>query len=477
MSLNRRQFIVGSAAVVGGGLVLGFTAYNVAASRTQVQAARLAERNGARLLAGWVTIAPDDTITVLVPHADVGQGTHTALAMILAEELDADWAKVRTHQAPADQAFANWFLAEGFTLEPGVLIDSGVADPVFKVAARSMGLQLTGGSTAVRCTGNFGMRHVGAAARLMLIDAAAERWGVSPAALTTRDSRVIHAAADRAFRYGELIERAAAMPVRSRPALKSKKLYRLVGQSPLRLDIPPKVLGFQIYGIDLRLPDLRYAATMAAPIHGGELTSLDPAPAMAMPGVQDVIELRDSVAVIALEPWQALNAVDALTPVFSDAHAANVSSRSIYEDQSRALRNGKAEVQLRIGHAAEQFAAAARSLESEYQAPFLHHAQMEPINITAQWQGGQLTLWSGAQDPLTARKFSAELAELPLEKVTLNPMPIGGSFGRKVGPDADCIYYRQSIEIARRCAPAPVKLIWSRAEDTMQGSYRPSASR
>ena len=473
MALSRRKFLVGSGAVVGGGVLIGFMAYGTSESNTYQSAAKLTEHNGARLLAGWVTIAPDDATTVLIPHADFGQGTHTALAMMLADELDADWSKVRALQAPPDEAFANWFLAESFTLRPGVLMNSGIADPVFKVVARRLGLQLTGGSTAVRCTGEFGLRRVGAGARHMLIRAAANQWSVPVDSLTTRDSVVTHSASGRQLRYGELVEAAARLSVPSRPRLKPREQHRLMGQSVLRPDIPPKVAGHFTYGIDVKLPDLRYAATKAAPVHGGKLMFVDTEPVLNMNGIETVMELPDSVAVIAREPWQALRAVATLSPHYSAGNAASVSTESLYADQLIALDRGEREQKLKIGSAKKALASAPKKIESTYRAPFLHHAQMEPINVTAQWKDGELHVWTGVQDALTARRFLAETAGVSTDAVHLHSLPLGGSFGRKTGPDQDAIYYPQIVAIAKRCTPHPVKLIWSREEDTAQGWYRP----
>lgn len=476
MPLTRRRLLIGGGAVLGGGLLVGFTALNFANSAARARATKLAARDGAYLLAGWVTIAPDDAITVLIPHADFGQGIHTALAMMLAEELDAEWSKVRAVQAPADEAFANWFLAESYTLKSGVLLDSGLSDPLFQMIARRVGLQLTGGSTAVRFTGAFGMRHVGAAAREMLVRTAAQRWDVSPRHLSTRDSVVFHAASGRQLRYGELVAAAAELAVPSRPSLKRRQAYRLLGRSLPRPDVHPKVVGTHPYGVDVRLPNLRYATSKAAPVHGGRLLSVDAAPAFGVPGVEHVLNLPDSVAVVAREPWQAFKALALLAPRFSTANAEHVSTQSLYAEQLVALEKAERMEKLKIGAAAQVLSRAARTVESVYRAPFLHHAQMEPINITGQWQAGHLTIWAGVQDPLTARRFSAQIAGLPIESVTLHSLPLGGAFGRRTGPDEDSIWYRQIVAIAKACSPHPVKLIWSREEDTAQGWYRPLVS-
>ena len=472
MTVTRRQFLLGSSAVVGGGILVGFMAYGTDESPTT----KSIERNGTKLLAGWVAIAPDDTTTVLIPHADFGQGTHTALAMMLAEELDADWSKVHAEQAPGEDAFAYWFLAESFMLDSGWLLDSGMADPLFKFVARRMGLQSTGGSTAVRCTGEFGLRHVGAGARQMLITAAARRWSVPVESVTTRDSIAMHAASGQQLRYGELVEDAARISVPSRPPLKPRDQYRLVGQSLPRPDIPRKVTGTLRYGIDVQLPNMLYAATHSAPVHGGKLLSLDSAVATGMPGVEKIIQLDAAVAVVAREPWQAFRALNAMSAHFSAEGAGEVTTQSLYAAQLTALDDARREKKLSIGSARHTLSQASTKIEAVYRAPFLHHAQMEPMSVTAQWQNGELSLWAGVQDPLTANRFLAEAAEVSKQAVHLHSLPIGGSFGRKNGPDENSIYYRQIVAIAKRMAPRPVKLIWSREEDTAQGLFRPLVS-
>jgi isoquinoline 1-oxidoreductase subunit beta len=249
-------------------------------------AVRQVQGEGEHLLAGWIKIGADDTVTIYIPHVDMGQGTHTALAMLAAEELDADWARVRTERAPAEKTFANRFLARGWIIADRTfpLVD-GLIETVFVEAARQMNLQITGGSTAVRMTGRFGMRQVGAAAKFMLISAAAERWGVPAARLTVRDGVVTDATSGRSARFGELAEAAARQRVPADAPLKKPADWRLVGTSPGRLDIPAKTDGSFAYGIDFTLPDMLHAAVRSAPVHGGRLIRVDPAPAREMPGV------------------------------------------------------------------------------------------------------------------------------------------------------------------------------------------------
>ena len=322
--MKRRNFLIG-AAVAAGGLALG---YRVWTDFFEAQAATLVTGDGGSLLGGWVKIATDDTVTVYVPHVDMGQGTHTALAMMLAEELDADWSKVRTERAPGEKAFANRFLAEGWILQgwrPPAFLE-GAIDTAFGEAARFANLQITGGSTAVRFTGQAGLRIIGAAARAMLIEAAARRWRVNTRELVAADSVVSHSSSGRTARYGELAFEAATLSVPTSPRFKPRQDYKIIGRSVPRLDIPAKVTGAMQYGIDVHLPGMIYATVKAAPVHGGRLQSVDPAPAMKVKGVERVVPLDDAVAVVAQGYWPASRGLTALAPVFSDGGNAAVSS-------------------------------------------------------------------------------------------------------------------------------------------------------
>jgi isoquinoline 1-oxidoreductase beta subunit len=474
--MKRRTFLIGSAAAVGGlagGLTLGYRAW---AGAFDAHAAALVARDGESLLGGWIRIGTDDTVTVFIPHVDMGQGTHTALAMMAADELDADWSRVRVERAPAEKAFANRFLAEGWVMQgrqvPAFL--DGAMDMAFAEAARLHNLQITGGSTAVRFTGQVGMRVVGAAARAMLVRAAARRWGVAADALAAADGVVSHAASGRSARYGELAADAARLSVPATPRLKQRKDYRIVGTSPPRLDIPAKVRGAAGYGIDVELPGMLYAAVKAAPVHRGRLVSVDPAPALAQPGVERVVRLERAVAVVARSWWQANRALAALSPRFSDGGSAAASSATLFADQERALAAGAGKPLHSLGDAATalQSAPAGRVVEAVYRVPFLHHASMEPINATARFKDGKLTVWAGEQDGLGSKAKLAKRTGLRAADITLIPLPVGGSFGRRMAATSG--YLDQAARIAIALSPRPVKMIWSREEDFAQGAYRPA---
>ena len=470
--MKRRTFLIGSLAAAGG-LALGYRAWGSAFDQ---QAAALVTRDGENLLGGWIKIGADDTVTVYIPHVDMGQGVHTALAMMAAEELDADWSRVRAERAPAEKAFANRFLAEGWVLQdvdvPPFL--DGAVDMTFAEAARFLNLQITGGSTAVRFTGQVGMRVVGAAARSMLIEAAARRWGIGAQQLAAAGGVVSHAASGRSARYGELAADAARLSVPATPRLKARKDYKIVGTSPPRLDIPAKVKGAAGYGIDVALPDMLYAAVKAAPVRGGRLVAVDSAPALAMAGVERVVRLKRAVAVVAQSYWQASRALAALAPEFSDDGHGAVSSSTLFAEQERLLASERGSSVHSVGDAdaALRRAPAGRVVEATYRVPFLHHATMEPINATAQFKDGKLTVWAGEQDALGSRANLAKWTGLSASNVALVPLPVGGSFGRRMALAAG--YLELAARIAMQMAPRPVKMIWSREEDFAQGTYRPA---
>lgn len=469
--MRRRTFLFGSAAAAGG-LVLGYRAWAASYERAAVGQV---QGEGEHLLAGWLKISTDDTVTVYVPHIDMGQGTHTALAMLAAEELDADWSKVRAERAPGEKTFANQFLARGWIIEDRKfpLVD-GAVDMAFEEVARFIDLQITGGSTAVRMTGRFGMRRVGAAARAMLVGAAASRWNVPPAQIVVRDSIVTDPGSGRRARFGELAEAAARLPVPHGVPLKQPGVWRIAGTSPGRLDIPAKTDGSFGYGIDLRLPDMLHAALRSAPVHGGRLVDVDLAPARAMPGVLDALRLDNAVAVIAASWWQARRAVDVLAPLFSDGGAKVLDEVALHgaQDQALVLPDGRGMVE--IGDAVEAFEATAEThrIAATYRVPYLHHATMEPINITAQFAEGRLTVWGGEQDALGTKARLIELSGLSPNAVTFHGLAAGGAFGRRTPVSAD--YLDHIVPLARAASPRPVKLILSREEEFTHGAYRPA---
>jgi len=453
---TRRAFI-GAGTLVGGGFVLGVSGLALAPSRHSVVSDDAADKGE---LTTWITVTPDDIVTVLVPHCEMGQGSQTALAMMAAEEMNADWSLVRIREAPALDNYATAYMARPMMPAiPGPFV-RGVDYGTYRLA-RWFGFQATGGSTAVRGTGVYGMAVAGAAAREMLVSAAAARFGVSASELSAASSRIVHAASGKSASFGELAKAAAKIPVPTSPALKSPDGYTIRRTARPRHDIPSKVNGSAIYGIDFTMPGMLYAAVEIAPVYGGKLTSVDASPAEAMPGVKRVVKLDEAVAVVADSYWRAHRAVLALKPVFDDAGHGNVSSATIFAAFDKAL-----------GAAPEVPAHAAKVITCDYRVPFLAHATMEPMACTARVDGDHAEIWAGTQDPLNARSIAAKALGMDVEKVNVTNLLLGGGFGRRLPYTFD--YVDMAARIAKAMSPTPVKMVWSRENDIQHDYYRPA---
>jgi isoquinoline 1-oxidoreductase subunit beta len=473
MGLKRRALLLGSAALVGGGLF----AVHFRARSNASRAAALTTKNGEYSFAGWLKIAQDDAITLYVPHVDMGQGIYTALAQMCLEELDGDWKYVTVETAPADVAFANGPLIKGF-------IGGGLSLPTFLAgtqtalldeAARFNTVQFTGGSTALRLTGQFGMRVVGAAARAALLETAAEVLKVSVSELRVEKSLVAHEASGRSLRFGELAQRASQRSLDSAPALKARSSFKLIGTSPPRLDVPSKVNGQVKYGIDVNFNHMRVATLRMAPVFGEFLQSVDETPALAVAGVHKVLRLPNAVVVVANGYWAASQGLNALRPVFAKAtKSTNASlidsSEALFAAQGQTLK-GTLEKHFEKGRVENALKTSdAVRVEATYQVPFLHHASLEPISLTAHFYDQRLEVWGSIQDPLTARHYIAQAAGLSVDQVSFHATPIGGSFGRRFPSSAPQLQQIASIAVQ---LDSPVKLIWSREEDVTHGAYRP----
>ena len=472
MGMIRRTFLIGSVAVVGGG-IFGIKYADSSASST---AAKLTEGKGGHNFGTWIGVGEDDSITLYSPHTDIGQGSNTGLAQMLAEELDADWSKVVVTSAPAESPFANVTLARGFLADmsgyPGLI--GGLPTALMSMLTRSLNLQITGGSSSLRFTGEKALRVIGAATRLAMIETAAKRLGVPAGELTTADSKVLHAKTGKSLRYGELAAEAATHSLETTPKLKDPKDFKFIGKPIPRFDIPAKVNGTAQYGMDVIKPGMRVATVIAAPVRGGKLTSVDPAPAMAVSGVEKVIKLEGAVVVVARGYWQALKGARALAPKFTDGGNGLVSTATIFAEQDKLRADGKPDSTAGGGDVDAAFkAGTARLIEADYRMPFLHHAMMEPFALTAHYKDGHLDVWGGMQDPLGAKAAAAKAAGLAADKVTFHPMLIGGSFGRRLPMYMEVV--DQVAQIAMQL-PYPVKLIWSREEELTQGAYRPQSS-
>jgi isoquinoline 1-oxidoreductase subunit beta len=469
---KRRAFLFGGLAIAGAGVFgVVFTDHS-AANR----AIKLTQGKSEASFSTWLKIGQDDVITIYSPHTDIGQGSNTGLAQMLAEELDADWQNIKLVSAPAESAFANTGLGRGFLAEmtgqPGII--EGIPTSLLSMIARSMNLQITGGSSALRFTGQKTMQIIGASVRLALIEAAAIRLSVSAAELSTANSRVIHAKSGKSLGYGELAIAAAGLSLASDPPLKKPKDYKLRGKSIARLDIPAKVNGTAQYGIDFSMPEMRVATIMAAPVRGGKLKTVDAAPALAIAGVEKVIKLDDAVAVVAKGFWAAMSGLRALSPEFSDGGHSAISTASIFASHDALFSGSKPESDDGTGDVAKAFAGvSSKAISARYQLPFLHHAMMEPFALTAFHHNGKLDIWGGMQDPLATKMAAAEVSGLSEDNVTFHPMLIGGSFGRRLPMYMEIV--TQVTKLAMQL-PYPVKLIWTREEEVAQGAYRPQSS-
>jgi isoquinoline 1-oxidoreductase beta subunit len=468
----RRRFLI-AVGVVGGALVVG--GYLLYRERDRL---RLPEGvpapPGQSWLTGWLRIGADGSVTVMVPRQEMGQGVSTALPMLVAEELDCDPASLRYEQAPIDPLYANaTVLGDSVPFRPD--------DPSWMARlarhtqfkfAEVLGIQATGGSTSVRDAWEP-MRLAGAAARAMLVAAAAARWKVSAADCRTERGRVLHG--ERSLAYGELAGDAARQPIPGAPPLKDPSRYRVIGTALARLDIPAKTEGKAAFAIDTRLPGMRYAAIAQCPVFGGSIKRVDASKARQMPGVQQVIELEATstsaaaVAVVADGWWRAKQALEALAIEWNEGPNAKLDSAAQRELYATLLEKGDATVYEDLGDAPGTLAAAGQVIEAQYEVPYLAHATMEPINATALVKDGRCEVWVGNQAPTLVQWMAAKPAGVADVKV--HTPYLGGGFGRRIEMDVVV----QAAAIAQRVPGVPVQLIWSREEDTQHDVYRPMA--
>lgn len=473
MKMNRRRFLLGTT-LVGGGLLLG---YAVSRPSRQSLANRDYADTGQTFLTTWLRIDPDNQVTVIVPHSEMGQGVLTSLPMMAADEMDADWDLVRVEQAPATDLFANGVLIKGFAMSMGLsvpgFLDRSVNALTLK-AAEIMNMQITGGSSSVRFTGEMGMRAAGAAARQMLISAAAEQWQVPASECIARESFVYHEASGRNLSFGELATAAAAFDPPANPVLKRPEQFTLMGKPIARVDIPAKVDGTAMFGVDARPEGMLYAAVSTAPVFGGKLERVDNVDAVLQRrGVQRVIELEDAVAVVADNYWRASEALKVLEPVFSSTEHDTRDSAEIFAAFDNALDDGKRNKDVAAGDTATAFDSAAEVFTASYRVPYLAHAAMEPMNCTVHFHDGRCDVWTGTQDNLGIRGRVASVAGLNENDVTVHAFYLGGGFGRRLPQSTNTI--DQATEIASHF-DVPVQTLWSREEDTRQDYYRPAVS-
>jgi isoquinoline 1-oxidoreductase beta subunit len=441
-TLNRRSFLVGTAAA-SGGLSLGFhVPFGIEEAAAQKAAATA--NPGAEVNA-WVFIKPNDTVVVRIARSEMGQGTLTGLAQLVVEELECDWNKVTTEYPTPGQNLAR---------------------------NRVWGDMSTGGSRGIRSSNEY-VRKGGAAARSMLLQAAAERWKVPLAELAVSKGVVTHTQSKRTTTYGKLAAAAAKLPPPDPKEIKLKdpKDWTIAGQSMKRLDTADKVNGRQIYAIDLKLPGMLNAAIKDCPVFGGKVKSYDEASVKSMPGVRHVVKVGETaVAVVADTWWQAKKALEALPIEWNEGDNAKVSSATIAERLKEGLDAPEGAIGQKIGDAQGAINSAVKKVEAVYYSPFVNHATMEPMNTTAKYMADRCEVWVPTQNGEAALAAAAEASGLPLAKCEVYKIHLGGGFGRR-GAFHD--YVRQAVWIAKQIPDVPIKMIWSREEDMMHGFYRP----
>jgi len=467
-SRARRRFLIGST-VAAGGLFVGWQLLGTDGPPDPVALMNPGADEAA--LNAWVKIALDGTVTVAVPRSEMGQGVHTALPMILAEELDADFAKVRVIGAEIDKVYVNsTMLPDGLPFGPHD--DSFIARQGRQVGrwlSGVIGIQATGGSTSVR-DGWQPMREAGAVAREMLKQAAADRLGVRAASLETEAGEVVDPASGRRLGYGALAAAAAKIRLETIPALRDPSQFRIIGQPKPRIDIPAKVDGTATFGIDVRLPDMLFAAVKHPPVVGASVKQFDPAQVQRMPGVVKTVAVPGGIAVIADSTWHARQAIEALDVIYDTGETPGFSTEGLFRTYATALNESGHEFQDDGDVETVLEAAGSNVMELTYRVPFLAHATMEPMNCTARLDGDRLELWAPTQGPMVSQWIAAGEADLDTENVTVNVTYLGGGFGRRAEPD----FIRQAVACAKAVPGRAVQVIWSREEDMRHDTYRPA---
>ncbi|MGB6419211.1 MAG: molybdopterin cofactor-binding domain-containing protein, partial [Pseudolabrys sp.] len=386
----------------------------------------------------FIRIDKSGKTTLVMPQAEMGQGVYTAIAMILAEELDADFAQVVIKHAPAsDKLYAN---------------------PLF-------GIQVTGNSNSIRSFWDK-LREAGAAARAMLITAAAAQWQVDAASCSASNGNVTHAASNRTLTYGELADAATKLPVPEKPNLKDPKAFTLIGKPLKRHDTPDKSDGKTIYGIDAMVPDMKFATLAQCPVQGGKVKHVDDSVAKKVPGVRQVVVLDDLVAVVGDHMWAAWQGLDALKVTWDEGPNAKIYSADIWNDLRAASK--KDGVVAKSEGDVEKGLVQGERFDADYELPFLAHATMEPMNCTVRLTPGACEIWTGTQVQSRSQEYAAKAAGLPIDKVTVNNHYLGGGFGRRLEPDM----VASAVRIAKE-VPTPIKVVWTREEDMQHDVYRP----
>ena len=437
--INRRSFVVGSSAA-GAGLALGF---NLPVGPDTAQAADVIRAaDGSPEIDAWVVIRPDDTVVIRIARSEMGQGTMTGLAQLVAEELNCDWSKVTTEFPTPGQNVAR---------------------------KRVWGDFSTGGSRGIRSSEEY-VRKGGATARTMLIQAAANGWSVPATECSASNSVITHGPSGRTISYGKVAEAAAKLDPPKDVPLKDWKSWTIAGKPLKRLDTPDKIVGKTVFGIDTRLPGMVYAAINACPVFGGKLKSYDEAKVQDMPGVKKAVKVGDNaVAVVADSWWRAKKALEAMPIVWDEGENAKVSSATIAAFLKEGLSADQAFVGNQTGDVKTALAGAAKVVEATYSYPYQNHAPMEPMNATALYTSDRCEVWCSTQNGEAALAATAEASGLPVAKCDVHKTLLGGGFGRRGQTD----YVRQAVAIAKEMPGTPVKLLWTREEDMTHCYYHP----
>ncbi|MBE0615882.1 MAG: xanthine dehydrogenase family protein molybdopterin-binding subunit [Burkholderiales bacterium] len=471
--MKRRTFLLGTAGAAGA-LMVG---WSILPPRQRLMTAQtLPVREGQVALNGWVKIAADDSVTVVMSKSEMGQGIYTGLAMLLAEELDADWARVRIEQSPIDGIYNNLAaVVDGLPFHPDD--DSAITRLVgwiTKKTVREIGIMVTGGSSSIKDLW-LPMREAGASARAMLIGAAAEQWKVPPGECRAETGRVLHASGKSAS-FGELAALAGRQPLPGGVSLKEPARFKLVGQSVRRIEARSKLDGTAQFGMDVLLPGMLYASVSMCPTLGGKVARFESAAAAKLPGVKKVLAIdaynggSGGVAVIADTPFHAMRALEKVSVEWDHGAAAGVSSAAVYRRLTQTLDKESGHAYYSHGDADAALKSAAKTLSAEYSAPYLAHAAMEPMNCTAQFKDGMATVWAGVQSPTLARNHAAKVLGIATEKVDVREQLLGGGFGRRWEVDV----VSQAAAIAREAGGVPVQTFWSREQDMAHDYYRPA---
>jgi isoquinoline 1-oxidoreductase beta subunit len=439
--LQRRDFLK-TAVTLGGGLLIAayIPQWNKTSAATLPGATTSVDATHPFAPNAFVRIGTDDSVTVIANHSEMGQGVYTSLPMLLAEDLDCDWSKVRVEPAPVDPAYDH---------------------TVF-------GIQMTGGSTTT--TSEYErFRKMGAMARLMLIAAAAQSWGVDPQTCRTEKGYVIHAASGKRASFGSLAELASQQTPPTDIPLKDPKNFTLIGKPVHRLDTPSKTNGTAQFGLDVYIPGMLTAVVARAPVFGGKVVSFDASKAKAIPGVVNVLQVPSGVAVLATGFWPAKLGREKLDITWDDGPGKDISSVAMRKDYANTSRTPGI-VARKVGDPAAAMAGAAQKITAEYEVPYLSHSMMEPLNTVVDLHDDHCEIWTGTQFETMDRLAAAKIAGLKPEQVKLNTTLLGGGFGRRANPACD--FVSEAVEVAK-VAKAPVKVVWTREDDIRGGWYRP----